>query len=194
MHIMVGTMDAQIEGLVLQLQAASQEVPGLIGRLSADQFNWVPAPGRWSIGQCLEHLNITTDRYLPVLSKAINDGRAAGRMSSVPLTVGFVERWFLKTMEPPPRMKTKTPKAFAASPALPFEATVARWNALQAKLNECICSAEGLDFKRIKVRSQFGPISFSLGGTFLILLAHERRHLWQARQVRLDAAFPRGEG
>ena len=187
-------MDAQIEGLVLQLQAASQEVPGLIGGLTVDQFNWVPAPGRWSIGQCMEHLNITTERYLPVLNKAIADGRAAGRTSTVPLTVGFFERWFLQSMEPPPRMKSKTPKAFTATTASPLEATVARWNGLQSRLGDCIRSAEGLDFRRIKVRSQFGPISFSLGGTLLILLAHERRHLWQARQVRLDVAFPRGSG
>ena len=183
-------MDAQIEGLVLQLQAASQEVPGLVGGLTDDQFTCVPAPGRWSIGQCMEHLNITTERYLPVLSKAIADGRAAGRTSTVPLTMGFFERWFLKSMELPPRMKTKTRKAFVATTELPLEATVARWNGLQAKLGDCIRSAEGLDFRRIKVRSQFGPLSFSLGGTFLILLAHERRHLWQARQVRLDRAFP----
>ena len=187
-------MDAQIEGLVLQLQAASQEVPGLLGGLADDQFNWVTAPGRWSIGQCMEHLNITTERYLPVLSKAIADGRAAGRTSTVPLTMGFLERWFLQLMEPPPRMKAKSPKAFTATTSLPLEATVARWNGLQAKLDDCIRSADGLDFRRIKVRSQFGPISFSLGGTFLILLAHERRHLWQAREVRLDTAFPRGSG
>ena len=190
---MLGHMDAQIEGLVLQLQAASQEVPGLIGGIGADQFNWAAAPGRWSIGQCLEHLNITTERYLPVLSKAIADGRAAGRTSTVPLTMGFFERWFLQLMEPPPRMKAKSPKAFTVTRELPLEATVVRWNGLQAKLGDCIRSAEGLDFRRIKVRSQFGRISFSLGGTFLILLAHERRHLWQARQVRLDRAFPRGE-
>jgi len=95
-------MDAQIEGLVLQLQAASQEVPGLIGGLAVDQFNWLPAPGRWSIGQCMEHLNITTERYLPVLSKAIADGRAAGRTSNTPIVLGFFERWFLQFMEPPP--------------------------------------------------------------------------------------------
>ena len=70
-------------------------------------------------------------------------------------------------------MKTKT-KAFVATTELPLETTLSRWNGLQAKLGDCIRGAKGLDFRRIKVRSQFGPISFSLGGTFLILLAHER--------------------
>ena len=61
---------------------------------------------------------------------------------------------------------------------------------MQAGLADCMRMAEGLDFRRIKVRSQFGPMSFSLGATFLIVLAHERRHLWQARQVRIADTFP----
>lgn len=183
-------MDAQIEGLLHQLQTTSQDVPGLTRGLTAEQFNWVPAPGRWSIGQCLEHLNITSERYIPVFKQAIADGRTAGRLSSAPITLGFLERWFMQSLEPPPRMKSKTPKAFIASANLPLDATLARWDAMQAGMAECMRLAEGLDFRRIKVRSQFGPVSFSLGATFLILLAHQRRHVWQARQVRTDSSFP----
>lgn len=183
-------MDAQIEGLLHQLQTASQEVPGLTRGLTSEQFNWAPGPGRWSIGQCLEHLNITSERYIPVFKKAMEDGRAAGRVSTEPITLGFLERWFMQTLEPPPRMKTRTPQAFAAPAQLPMDATLARWDTMQAGLADCMRMAEGLDFRRIKVRSQFGPVSFGLGATFLILLAHERRHLWQARQVRTAATFP----
>ncbi|MFN7982628.1 MAG: DinB family protein [Vicinamibacterales bacterium] len=95
-------MDAQIEGLLHQLQTASQEVPGLTRGLTSEQFNWAPGPGRWSIGQCLEHLNITSERYIPVFKKAMEDGRAAGRLSSAPITLGFLERWFMQTLEPAP--------------------------------------------------------------------------------------------
>ncbi len=190
-HLQImSAMDAQIEGLLHQLATASQEVPGLTNTLTFEQFNWAPAPGRWSIGQCIEHLNITSERYVPVLTKAINDGRAAGRVSSAPITLGFLERWFMQSLEPPPRMKTKTPASFVAGPQLQIDATLARWASMQAALADCMRLAEGVDFRRIKVRSQFGPMSFSLGGTFLILLAHERRHLWQARQVRTDRSFP----
>jgi hypothetical protein len=31
---------------------------------------------------------------------------------------------------------------------------------------------------------------WSLTGTFAILIAHQRRHVWQARQVRKNPAFP----
>ena len=95
-------------------------------------------------------------------------------------------------MEPPPRRKTRTGKAFVAAPHLDPAATLERFNSLQGRLGECIREAAGLDLKSIKVRSQFGPVWWTLNGTYAILLAHERRHIWQARQVRTDPAFPAG--
>jgi len=184
-------MDPHIEGFLLQLTSVSQDVPGTAGHLSRKQFNWRPSPQRWSIGQCIEHLNITTERYLPVLRRAMTEARAAGRLASGPFALGFLERWFLGYMEPPPRRKTRTGKGFVAAPDLEPAATIARFNALQNDLGQCIREAGGLDLKAIKVRSQFGPVSWSLNGTLAILLAHERRHIWQARQVRTDPAFPR---
>jgi hypothetical protein len=183
-------MDSQIEGYLLQLTSASQDLPGLAKHLSFEQFNWRPSPERWSIGQCVEHLNITTERYLPVLRKAMSDARAAGKLAPGPFALGFLERWFLGTMEPPPRRRFRTGKSFVAAPGLDPSLTMERFDTLQAGFAGCIREAEGLDLKKIKVRSQFGPVSWTLNGTFAILLAHERRHIWQAREVRGDRAFP----
>jgi hypothetical protein len=183
-------MDSQIEGYILQVTSAAQTLPGITAGLSDAQFNWQPSERRWSIGQCVEHLNISTERYVPVLTQAIAAARASGRVASGPFALGFLERWFLHSMEPPPRRRFKTPAAFVAPTRLSPEPTIQRFHRLQTQLADCVRSAEGLDMRSIKVRSQFGPISWSLNGTFAILLAHERRHLWQAREVRVDPAFP----
>lgn len=183
-------MDSQIEGYVLQLTSVRQDLPGIAGGLSLDQFNWNPAADQWSIAQCVEHLNITTERYIPVLRKDIADARAAGRHAAGPFALGFLERWFLETMEPPIRRRFKTGKAFIAAGRLEPAPTLQRFNDLNEQFGECMRAAEGLNLKAIKVRSQFGPISWTMNGTFAILLAHERRHLWQARQVRTNPGFP----
>ena len=183
-------MDSQIEGYLLQATSAAQALPGFTAGLSDAQFNWRPSERRWSIGQCVEHLNISTERYIPVLTKAIADARASGRVAGGPFALGFFERWFLRSVEPPPRRRFRTPAAFVAPALLSLEPTIRRFHDLQAQLSGCIRAAEGLDLRSIKVRSQFGPISWSLNGTFAIMLAHERRHLWQAREVRVDPAFP----
>lgn len=183
-------MDATIEGFLLQLLSVNQDLPGIVAGLSPAQFNWVPAPGRWSIGQSVEHLNLTTERYLDSLRHAASNARAAGKMGSGPFTLGFVERWFTQVLEPPPRRRVKTPKSFVPPQALVPDATAERWRNLQGQLAACIRDVEGLDLRAIRVRSQFAPVSFSLNGTIGILLAHQRRHVWQAREVRNDRAFP----
>lgn len=174
----------------MQLTSITQDLPAFAGRLSAAQFNWRQAPERWSVGQCVEHLNITTERYLPVLTQKVSEARARGLVGGPPFTMGLLERAFFWMLEPPVKTRVKAPKAFHAPPDLPVEATIARWRTLHAQLADCIRSADGVTIGSIKVRSQFGPVSFTLGGTFSILLAHERRHTWQAREVMKAHGFP----
>ena len=183
-------MDAAIEGFLLQLLAVDQDVPGLVAGLGPARFNWRPAADRWSIGQCIEHLNLTTERYVPTLRTAVDDARAKGLFRGGPYSLGLFERWFLNGIEPPPRWRTRTRKAFIAAGDLDPTTTVQRAHALHEELASCMREAEGLNLQVIKVKSQFGPARFTLNGTFAILLAHERRHLWQAREVRNNRAFP----
>jgi hypothetical protein len=183
-------VNANVESFLLQSKSVTQDLPGIASNLSEDQFNWRPAPDRWSVSQSIEHLNITTERYIPALTAAISGARAAHRLADGPFVLGVIERWFVGMMEPPPRRRFRTRPEFVAPARLAPDATVQRFLVLQRQFTECMQSADGLDLRRIKVRSQFGPVSWSLNGTFAILLAHQRRHVWQARQVRKEPAFP----
>jgi hypothetical protein len=63
----------------------------------------------------------------------------------------------------------------------------------QAAIADRIQRADGLDLKRARERSPAVPLfKWSLGTMLAITLAHERRHLWQARTVRNDKGFPAG--
>jgi hypothetical protein len=176
---------SDIESFLEQILSIKQDAPGIADGLTDEQFNWQPAQGRWSIGQCLEHLNITAEKYLPVLDAAIDSARRAGRTSAGPFAYGFVERFFARTMEPPVQRRwMRAPAAFQASGRLAREPVMARFLAMQEGLDARVRRADGVDLRHVKVKSQFGPMRFSLGQTFQILLAHERRHVWQAREVR----------
>jgi hypothetical protein len=179
-------MDATVEGFLIQLLAIEQDLPGITNELSHAQFNWQPSSDRWSVGQCIEHLNITTERYLPVLRQAESDARAQGILRPGPFALGFFEHWFLRMMEPPPRRRIRTRPPFVAPAELDPPATLERFRRLNAEFGVCIREADGLDLKAVKVKSQFGPVSWTLNGTFLFLLAHQRRHLWQARLGRRE--------
>jgi hypothetical protein len=50
-----------------------------------------------------------------------------------------------------------------------------------------------VDLARVKLESPASArVKLSLGETFALLAAHERRHLWQARQVKDHPSFPIG--
>jgi hypothetical protein len=55
---------------------------------------------------------------------------------------------------------------------------------LQTAFARRIEQANGYDISRVKVRSPFSQtMSYSLLGGFTAVLAHERRHLWQAERA-----------
>jgi hypothetical protein len=51
-------------------------------------------------------------------------------------------------------------------------------------------AADGLDLRRAKQVFPFWPFKWSLGALFMMMLAHERRHVYQARLVRQNPRFP----
>jgi hypothetical protein len=93
-------------------------------------------------------------------------------------------------MEPPPRRRIRTRPGFVAAAQLDPATTMERFRTLNRQFGDCIRQADGIDLGAVKVRSQFGPLSWTMNGTFLFLLAHDRRHIWQARQVRKEPSFP----
>jgi hypothetical protein len=68
------------------------------------------------------------------------------------------------------------------------------FSAWQDRLVERVRRADGLDLRRARRRSPILPImKWSLGTMFALVLTHERRHIWQARQVRNEQRFPDSE-
>jgi hypothetical protein len=43
----------------------------LCGNLTTAQFNWRPQPGRWSIAECLVHLNISAKLFGQAIASSL---------------------------------------------------------------------------------------------------------------------------
>jgi hypothetical protein len=167
------------------LDVVVMDAQGLAAGLDREQFNWRPDARSWSAGQCMEHLNITARRALPLFEEAIREGRARGLAHSGPYVYGFLERWFLRVLEPPvKRLRVGAPKEFLPGDYLDPEMVMGEFAALHERARRLILEANGLDLARIKVPSAFSRrVRYSLGMGFWILTAHDRRHVWQARMV-----------
>jgi hypothetical protein len=185
------TMNSEIEGYLYQLLSIKQDYPGIVARLSHEQFNWRPAPDKWSIAQCFDHLNLTAAKFVPAMDAAITRARQQGSLSQGPFAYPMLERWFVRSQEPPPRMRTRAFKRFIPASERPASEVMPRFANWQEQIGEQIRNADGIDLARARHKSPVLPIlTWRLGTMIALTLAHERRHIWQARQVRTHPNFP----
>ena len=175
-----------------QFQSIKIEAQNLLTDLTDVQFNWRPDTDRWSISQCIDHLVVTGRNSLSHIDRAINEARAKGLFSQGPFRYGLIESWFVRQMEPRARMRFKAPKVYLPSANRPYAETVLRFYDLQEEFLQRIEQANGIDLSRAKVNNAVSRwFRLSLGQELAFNTAHERRHLWQAKQVKQERDYPR---
>ncbi len=180
-----------VAALHAEFEAAKTDARELLAGVGDPAFNWRHAPGTWSMAECLDHLNLTGRKYLRALDRAIEDGRAKKILGRGPFRYGLLESWTVRVMDAPPMFRIKAPKAFVPAAEARLAESLAAFATLQDEFQKSLARADGLDLRRVKVRSPVSRhIKFSLGKAFAAISAHQRRHLWQARQLRNDAGFP----
>lgn len=186
-------LHAELSEYRRQLRDARADAEKLVEGLSDEQFNWRPAPGRWSIAECLDHLN-NGWRVLEKLDYKIAKASEQGVRGEGPYRHPLLGRLYVRFVEPPPKIRVRAPKAFVPKPDQPLAAVAPRFLELQDEIIRRVIAADGLDLGGVRMSS---PITrrfkMSLGQWFAFLAAHERRHLWQAWQVRKHPDFPGGQ-
>jgi hypothetical protein len=181
----------ELESYRQQFEQITQDARDLVKGLSEEEFNWRPAPGVWSIEECLSHLTMVGGVEIVHIEKAIRDARARGVTGAGPFEYSALERLILRETEPPNRHSMSAPKRFRPLHNQPLTGVMPTFFHVQSMFLLHIEHADGLDLKRVKVVSPINRfLKFSLGMTFAQAAAHERRHLAQARRVL--AKLPKG--
>jgi hypothetical protein len=161
----------------------------LMSGVNASQLNWQPEGGlRWSIGQCVDHLTKSADIY----SAPIADAIAAAPPAATVARPNLLGRGFIWFIEPPVRIKTRAPRT--ANPASTFDPTAVRseFERTLAELQRLALLALKVDSGRARFANPFagGRRVFNVATGIMVLLAHARRHLLQAEQVKARPDFP----
>ena len=92
--------------------------------------------------------------------------------------------------------KFKAPKAFLPPAEVDLDATMAEYRRVSGELKRLTREADGLHLARVKIKLAALPAVFRvivrvpLGGQLHLTTTHDRRHLWQAEEVRKDPRFP----
>lgn len=144
-----------------------------------------PRPDAWSALDCVEHMNLFYDDYLPRVEAAVRGAKPSDKPTYSP---GFFGKKMIDGQRPQQgkrRMKIKTLKKMTpATGDKPPEVVFTAFFRHHAHLEELLSRAASLNWNRAKVASAIGPLlRFKLGDCFRLLLAHTERHLLQAQEA-----------
>lgn len=165
----------------------------LLDALTRAQLAWTPGADRWGLAHVCAHLARTTEVYLPALDTTIERAHAAAAYSDAPLRGSLLGRLLVWSMEPPPRFRMRAPAMLRPAPDVPPDTARAAYRAAQQAFRIRLERAAGLDLTHVRMRlPTIRALTLPLGTVFAMLLAHERRHLWQATALLQSREFPIG--
>jgi hypothetical protein len=141
--------------------------------------------GQWSAAQAIEHLNMYSRYYLPAIEKSLVHIPKEFNSWFVP---GFFGNYFVNLMMPTNvfevKNKMKAPKGYRPGVGLNAMEVINEFMNHQKKLLHLLEISRKRNLGSIRI-----PISISklvrlkLGDTFRFFIAHEQRHMIQARNA-----------
>jgi hypothetical protein len=166
------------------LEESDREAMALIAELDEERFNWRPDERSWSVGQCLDHLNVANRFYIGPIRDALEAARQRGASRRGPIALRGIGGWFVRTMEPPPRRRLPAPRKIVPARRRSRAEVGEEWSRLQVQIRDLLYEASPWDLNRTRFVNPFLPlVRFTVGTGLSVIDAHERRHLWQARQI-----------
>jgi len=181
----------ELEARRREFREAAEEVRGLYAGLTETQLSWRPEPGRWSIAECLDHLNVTGEEILKFVNGAVERGWARGTTGSPPFRYGWLGDWFVRAIGPSNARKMPAPRLYRPREDLRVSAVLPEFLDLQEALVAALERANGLDLARVRARSPVTPLlRIGVGQWFSAVAGHQVRHLRQTRAVREHPSFP----
>jgi len=166
---------------VKQLMAAAEQMQGM----DKIKLGYPLGEGKWTAVQALEHLNMYGRYYLPAIEKAmsLNTGGKAAWFNT-----GRLGGYFTNMMMPKNvyevKNKMKAPKGYAPPASLNTDAVIKEFLEQQNQLLQLLEQARQRNLNEIRIPITLSKlIKLKLGDTFRFLIAHEQRHMVQARNA-----------
>jgi DinB superfamily len=181
---MAGALTPPLDQIHSQLEAAASRARTIVEGLSPALLGRRPDQDAWSVAECIAHLSLTTDAYVPAIRQALDEGRAKHLLrSGTSFRMGIPARLLAWWLEPPYRLRSKTPAAFVPGVENPANA-LPDFLHRQQQLLILLAEADGLALDRLQIPSPFArQMRYNVYAAFRLIAVHQRRHLWQAEQT-----------
>lgn len=166
-----------------KLDQASKAFVKEFGRLTPEELNWKPNANQWSVGQCIDHIIVTNETYFPIIRSILTGNYQPTIVQRLPFLPNFFGKLLLKSIGTSSK-KVKTFSVFEPKSSKISSNIVKDFLKHQDHLKTLIENTQHLDHERLVISSPVNKfIVYSLESAFNILVAHEFRHLAQAKEV-----------
>jgi len=146
----------QVEDLLAELTSITQQHIRDVQsfkQLSLAVLNRKPAADRWSILECVEHLNRYGDFYIPEIQLRINNAK---RKYSPIFRPGLLGNYFAKSMLPKERLnKMKTFKSMNPSGSRLDTSVLDKFIDQQQQLLRLLTACKQINLTQVKTPSQY---------------------------------------
>lgn len=176
-------MHPALRAIESDFHRASSRVDALAEEIPFESWTHRVDPRRWSVAECVDHLNRTSAAFLPEMERALAEARLLPpRESTESYRPTFVGRLMTRLMSA--RMQTRTSAPFTPERERSPEGVRAEFRDLQEELLILLARADGAAMDRVRIVSPFSSsVRYDLYSAFRILVAHQHRHLAQAERV-----------
>ncbi len=139
----------------------------------------------WSILECLEHLNLYGDYYLPEIEKKINN---SNKSSESEYKSGILGNYFAKSMLPKEKLnKMKTFKDKNPLNSKLDKSVIDKFLQQQIKLLDLLTLSKNVSLNKVKIQTSISSfIKLRLGDTFQFIINHNLRHLKQIERILIE--------
>lgn len=150
--------------------------------ISEDILQKKPNEQSWSVLDCLEHLNLYGDFYVPEIKKRLNQSKSKNQSN---FKSGFLGNKFALDMLPKKNMKkmntfkSKNP----ISSKLDKEKVILRFINQQEEMLILLENAKTKNLSNIKTSITLPLLKFRLGDTFRFVIYHNKRHIVHAKNI-----------
>jgi DinB superfamily len=153
--------------------------------LSGEQLNHKPNSSTWSIGQVIDHIIKVNRTYYSVIEQLRAGTYRTPWTARLPFLVNWFGDFVLKAVEPERKKKIKTFPVWEPEQSEVRADIMSHFAEHQTELANLIVTCSDLVQAETVISSPANRfIVYKIGRAFDIMVAHEERHLNQAKEVK----------
>lgn len=171
-----------LQALTKDTKDSIQLVNKVFKPLSIDQLNWKASPEKWSILECLEHLNMYSRFYNEQTKIAIQN---LTKEKVADFSHAWMGKKFLAMVDPKNTKPQKALAKFIPTTSTLSIKTLTEFLQHQEELLQLLTDAKEVNINKKKVPVEFlRLLKMKIGDALAFIVVHQQRHVQQALRVK----------